>query len=142
MEQEHRAHKLRELVVHSPKAYARLAKLLSETGEEGVLFCLLHSDGSLQPGELAARLDLTSGRIANILRSLESKGLVQRESVDQDGRKMRVFLSESGKRYAARQEEITLSQQQALMEHLGEEDAREMLRLLEKCLRFCESGFF
>ena len=76
MEQEHRAHKLRELVVHSPKAYARLAKLLSETGEEGVLFCLLHSDGSLLPGELAARLDLTSGRIANILRSLESKGLV------------------------------------------------------------------
>ncbi len=138
MEQEYSARKLRELVVHSPKAYARLAKLLSETGEEGVLSCLLHSDGSLLPGELAARLDLTSGRIANILRSLESKGLVQRENVEQDGRKMRVFLSESGKVHAARLEESTLSQHQALLEHLGEEDAREMLRLLEKCLRFYE----
>ena len=139
MEQKHSARKLRELVVHSPKAYARLAKLLSETGEEGVLSCLLHSSGSMLPGELAARLDLTSGRIANILRSLESKGLVQRESVDRDGRKMRVFLSEDGKSYAAQQEVSTISQQQALMEYLGEEDAGEMLRLLEKCLRFYES---
>ncbi len=139
MEQEHRARKLRELVVHSPKAYARLAKLLSETGEEGVLSCLLHSDGSLLPGELAARLDLTSGRIANILRSLEAKGLIQRENVDQDGRKTRVLLSETGKVYAAQLEASTLSQQQALMEHMGEEDAGEMLRLLEKCLRFYEN---
>ena len=139
MEQEHTARKLRELVVHSPKAYARLAKLLSETGEEGVLSCLLHCSGSLLPGELAARLDLTSGRIANILRSLENKGFIQRESVDQDGRKMRVFLSEKGKIYAAHLEESTISQQRALMEHLGEEDACEMLRLLEKCLRFYEN---
>ena len=139
MEQEQSARKLRELVVHSPKAYARLAKLLSETGEEGVLSCLLHSSGSLLPGELAARLDLTSGRIANILRSLENKGLIQRESVDQDGRKMRVFLSENGKVYAAQLEESTIAQQRALMKHLGEEDAGELLRLLEKCLRFYEN---
>ena len=139
MDQAHRARKLRELVVHSPKAYARLARLLSETGEEGVLSCLLHSDGSLLPGELAVKLDLTSGRIANILRSLESKGLIQRENVVQDGRKMRVFLTENGKVRAAQLEDDTLSQQQALMEHLGEEDAGEMLRLLEKCLRFYEN---
>ena len=57
----------------------------------------------------------------------------------QDGRKMRVFLTENGKVRAAQLEDNTLSQQQALMEHLGEEDAGEMLRLLEKCLRFYEN---
>lgn len=139
MEQEHKARKLREIVVHSPKAYARLAKLLSETGEEGVLSCLLHSEGSLLPGELSSRLDLTSGRIANILRSLESKGLILRESVEQDGRKSRVLLSDDGKAHAARLEANTLSQQQDLMDYLGEEDAGEMVRILEKCLRFYEN---
>ena len=81
--------------------YANEIKYVNEmfcvTGENGVLCRLFINGGRLSSGMLAESLSLTSGRIANILKSLERKGLVQRERDADDRRHVIAILTDQGK---------------------------------------------
>ena len=70
--------------------------------------------------------------MANVLRSLEEKGLVTRKHSQADRRRVTVSLTEAGraedKRHKAEFEELA----SAFLAQLGEKDTREMLRILRR----------
>ena len=70
-------------------------------GEHGVIHALACSASPLTPSELATLGHLSSARVANVLRSLEEKGLVTREHSQADRR--RVTVDVEG--YRAKREE-------------------------------------
>ena len=98
-------------------------------GESGVLLSLSKcKDGKLS-GELGEALQLSSGRMSSILKSLENKKMIIRSYDLEDKRNVRVRLTKQGKQQA---EQIDNSNRETiilLLEKLGEKDANELIRL-------------
>ena len=125
MSQAHCAH-LRELYC--------LSEHLVCHGEDGMLLCLWGQEGPLLSGELMEKMGLTTGRVANLLRQMENKGLVRRWQDREDRRRVYVGLTDEGcARAEARYAEMTESHRKVL-EALGEEKALEVLRVIEEYL--------
>ena len=80
-------------------------------------------------GDLADALNLTSGRIANILRQLERKNYVMRTNGRVDRRKVYVALTPEGKRHTEEVYQAILAKYQNLIDAIGEDEAKEYLRL-------------
>lgn len=101
-------------------------------GEHGVIHALACSASPLTPSELATLGHLSSARVANVLRSLEEKGLVTREHSQAGRRRVTVSLTEAGraedKRHKAEFEELASD----FLAQLGERDAQEILRILRR----------
>lgn len=114
----------------------RLLDWLSSRGEPLVLLCLLHEGRPLLSGQVAARSGLTTGRVANILKSLERQEMVTRSPDASDGRRVLVSLTPRGE--AAAQAELgrVRGLRRDLLAYLGEGDADEFVRLLGRCLEY------
>lgn len=104
--------------------------LNSTRGETALLMTLFRTGSPLSPGELADASHVSSARVANILRSLEDKGLVTRSHSESDRRRVEVTLTEAGRADA----EARRSRRQASVAEyfraLGEDDARELVRII------------
>lgn len=101
-------------------------------GESGVLLYLYHISRPLFPGELTEKLGLTTGRIANILRSLEAGGLVQRIPDGQDKRRVQVSLTEEGERVAREKNREAIDFHTRLLGTLTPEEGERFLKVLVK----------
>ena len=103
---------------------------------QGELRVLHHlADGgraAMLPGELSADLSLSSARVAATLRQLEEKGLVSREMSHVDRRKIHVYLTAEGRRYIEKRFEHVVHSTERLVDFLGQEDARELVRILRR----------
>jgi len=76
---------------------------------EGMALCSLNESKTLTSGQLGDMLGITSSNMSKVLRSIESKGLVQRCVGENDRRQMCFSLTDKGKQ---------------LVSGLGCEDAR------------------
>ena len=65
-------------------------------GEMKVLSYIHHENSEMLPGQLSSSLNMTAGRIAGILRSLEKKGYIIRRTDENDRRKVLVSITEKG----------------------------------------------
>lgn len=113
------------------------AKTLDATttsGEDGVLLWLFMQDRAAMAGELARALGLTSGRIANILKKLDEKGMITRTMGTEDKRKVYISLTESGRERIENKKRSEIAQYDAVLSKLGDEDAQEYLRITRKIL--------
>jgi DNA-binding MarR family transcriptional regulator len=63
-----------------------------------VLFCLSSEDGQSQ-NELSKYFNIKAPTLTAILDQLERKGLIERRPDSQDGRKKRIYLSQSGTQF-------------------------------------------
>lgn len=112
--------------LESPEQLAR--------GEGALLrYLALRHDGATA-GELRDAMGVGSGRVANALKSLEAKGLITRSPSEEDGRVVLVYLTQAGRAYIMERYRRLLSWTTMLMEELGEEDSREVLRLAHRLL--------
>ena len=68
----------------------------STRGEEAALFWLSKLETPVSAGELASKLGITSGRIANILSSLDRKKYIERHRSSRDRRQINVALTPAG----------------------------------------------
>ena len=107
-----------------------------EKGEAGVLLCLHQQGDSMLSGELMERMGLTTGRIANILKQMEQKGLIARCHDSGDRRRVYVSLTELGASCAEERLRQMNEAHVRILQNLGEEDAKELVRLMERCLDF------
>lgn len=98
-------------------------------GERRVLQYLHETKNPATPGEMSCFHRLTTARIANILLSLEKKGMIERRPDPDDRRKVMVYLTEAGTREAEKGRQECLSWIRCMLEYLGEDDARELVRL-------------
>ena len=87
-------------------------------------------------GDLTNELQMSTGRIANILKELERKGYILRIQQREDKRKYEVCLTKSGENYSRELYADMVANHRALMEQLGETDGEQLLKLSEKVLRF------
>lgn len=101
-------------------------------GETGILTYLTFIRNNVLSGELTKALKLTSGRIASALKSLEKKGFIVRTVGVDDCRKVVVSATKEGIFHANMQKDKALNDLTAIFDHIGEEDAKEFVRILYK----------
>lgn len=109
-------------------------------GEAAVLgYLTFHGDG-VRAGELTEMLGFGSSRTAAILNALEKKGLARRSPDPDDGRQVLVHVTDEGRASTlARRAEATRITSRFL-EALGEDDARELTRIVAKAARIQEQS--
>lgn len=128
------AEQVTQLCLERFRALYRLSEAVLPKGEDGALLCLREGGRPMLSGELVDRLGLTTGRVANILRQLEQKGLVRRAQDCDDRRRVHVALTDDGQARADERYAALVNAHCDLMDGLGEADSREAARLLERSL--------
>lgn len=122
---------------------ASIGELLSglglHVGQEMVLIELLSEDG-LRSGELAARLGVEPPTATKMLGRLEGSGLVERRRDRDDARCGRVFLTEEGRSLEGPLARVWEENEEKLLAGIGEEERRELHRLLGRVRRNLEIG--
>ena len=108
-------------------------------GEMRVLLYLLAREEKAYPSQLSESLAVTRQRITTILSAMRKKGLIQMEIEEEDRRKMSVTLTDLGRAAAIEKQQYAHRYLGQLVENLGEEDSRELVRLLERCTHIVHS---
>ena len=101
-------------------------------GEVAALRLIRRAGGGTTPSQISGSLGVSRARVANILSCLRKKGYVEMDISATDRRRMDVVLTEAGGR--ALDEKIARSMQACdeFIDALGEEDAAELNRILQK----------
>ena len=100
-------------------------------GEASVLY-LIKENEEVIPSIISESLNISSARVAAALNSLDSKGLITREISGSDRRKIIVKLTPEGKEHAEKQRRDNIEQVKGILMMLGENDAKEYIRILGK----------
>lgn len=117
------------------KDLANVFEQNSTRGEEAALFWLSRLECPVSAGELASRLGITSGRIANILGSLSRKKYIERSRSSRDRRQINVTLTETGAEHIKEVYENARKSHIVLLERMGDTEAKEFLRLMNLAIR-------
>ena len=105
-------------------------------GEYGVLNCLCEHEEGFSASELCGRLHVVPGRMADILKSLEQKQLIERIRTKEDRRVVKAFITEPGRQASKVKREEIRKEYEGLFKILGEKDVRELIRLLKIVLSY------
>lgn len=101
-------------------------------GEQFVLEYLTAHQGMAHPKELSQAMAVSSARIARLLNHMEEKMLIVRRADGHDNRQTIVALTETGQVLGIEQHELTRKMIVEMLEMLGDEDARNFIRILKK----------
>lgn len=101
-------------------------------GEAPVLDCLVDVEGGMNPSILAKRLGYTRSRVTRALNSLEAKGYVERRGDKADRRRVLVYATKAGREHTQRVRAKGVGDLADNLSMLGEHDAHELLRVLER----------
>lgn len=99
-------------------------------GETATLMTLSRAGAPMTPGQLGAHAHVSSARVANILRSLEEKGLVSRAHSAADRRNVEVSLTDAGRAEADRVRAERTQVVARYLSELGTDDAAQLLRIV------------
>lgn len=108
---------------------AKIAK-----GEEALIQYLMTEGDGASANQISKRFGVNTSRVAAILNSLSKKGYVERRVDVVDRRRIHVYITEEGKKYGTKIYDEVLSKISILLELLGENDAREFIRLQRKII--------
>ncbi len=103
-------------------------------GECFVLNHLLFSRQPVSPHALAESLGVSSARIAALLNALEGKGMIVRQSVAGDKRRVLVSITDSGRQKAQNGLDNLRDELGRIFAQLGEADTQEYLRITGRIL--------
>lgn len=107
-------------------------------GEMFIMHYMLQRNDDVLPSEISTAMGVTTARVAMALKSMESKGLIERRADSTDRRKVRVSITEYGKiLIKERHESMARKMEQILME-LGEADAKEYIRIITRMTEISE----
>lgn len=117
------------------KDLANVFEQHSTRGEEAALFWLSKMDPPVSAGVLAEKLGITSGRITNILSSLDRKKYILRRRSTRDRRQINVTLTEAGEDHIRRVYKSAKESHIHLLQSMGREEAAEFIRLMQLAVR-------
>lgn len=104
----------------------------SMQGLPAVMRILFEQDHPISPGELAQRTQVTDARIANVLRVLEERDLIERKASQSDRRRVEVSLTPKGRKMAKERRQKGTRLLVSFLERLGYDDTEELVRLLRR----------
>jgi DNA-binding MarR family transcriptional regulator len=113
----------------------------SMRGEHFVLHYISEYEGNVTPSDISNEMGITSARIAAALNGLEKKGLIIRSIDPQDRRRILIDITDSGKEQVRKHYDKVLSKTTSMLEHLGEEDAKNYIRIMRKIAEFKHEEF-
>ena len=105
-------------------------------GENAVLTYLVRHPAEVHLGELAEKLSLVPGRMTDILKTLEKKGMIRREKDPEDRRRVLVMITPKGIRNVTERREQIRIQYSGLYKALGLDDTVKLIELLAKVNRY------
>ncbi|MCL2862310.1 MAG: MarR family transcriptional regulator [Firmicutes bacterium] len=132
-----------ELAVKSIEIELGLQKLRSKAsfsdelkGELVAMYFIekYRDEGSISPKKLSEEMGVTSAYIANVLNGLEGKGYITREIDKGDRRQIIVQMTKEGKDILQEKKQMFFGKTALLLEKMGEEDAKNYIRIKEKIL--------
>jgi DNA-binding MarR family transcriptional regulator len=98
-------------------------------GEAFVLNCIKECRDGVVPGNISDTAGISSARVAAVLNCLENKSMITREIDSNDRRRIIVKLTQKGTEHAEEQEKRYIEAMENILRLLGEDDAREYVRL-------------
>ena len=104
-------------------------------GELLALNYLVLHENAAYPKELSRGMAVSSARVAALLNHLERQGLIRRAPDPADSRQVIVSLTEAGLMEIRRKREEIIQAAMQILEELGPEDAKALLRIQEKLVR-------
>lgn len=103
-------------------------------GLAAVMRLLNEENRPMSPSELAERAQVTDARIANILRVLQDRGLVERKQSSVDRRRAEITLTEAGVKTCEDGKRVMEYSVANFLTAFGEDNTRELIRLLD-CMK-------
>lgn len=103
-------------------------------GEMGVLACLNFRSDGVSAGELSEYLDVSTGRVAAALNTLEKKNMIRRSRGNTDKRKVIVHITDIGRAAVLKKQQQGILCISKMLQNLGEDDAREFARIMQKII--------
>ncbi len=101
-------------------------------GGLGFVLAYLHDHGGMAfPGEIGQAMGVSTPRVAAILRELEEKGMITREVMPDDRRKVCVTLTDKGKEIVMLKQKRSEQTVRQVVDLLSEEDAGAIPRILD-----------
>ncbi len=101
-----------------------------------VLFCIQKNTDAALPtmkvSEIGKHLHVTSPTVTQLLRGLETNGLIERHSDEQDRRTVGVQLTEKGEMVARQAQDAFTTAMHGLITYLGEAQSEQLVDLLCK----------
>ena len=101
-------------------------------GEAFALFYIKEMSGKIVPSDICGAAGVSSARVAVILNNLEGKGFITRRIDSDDRRKIIVELTPEGAEYAEEEQKRHMEKLIDTLMLLGEEDAKELVRITGK----------
>lgn len=101
-------------------------------GENLMLALLTELGGKATPGELIHYTDFTAARLTAISKQLEAKGFVTRNKNKEDRRSTVIEITSDGMAQFVELKKEILKNVTVLVEKLGEKDAEDFLRLMNR----------
>lgn len=105
-----------------------------------MMLSIIEAHGEVvRPGMLAACSHATPGAVSQTLKSLEEKGLIVRRRGEGDSRSVTISLTDAGHEFEKEGRRLYDERFMHMLEFLGEDDAREFVRIVNRMLEFEES---
>lgn len=98
--------------------------------------------GEIATGDIVSALDMTGGRVAGILRSLEKKGFISRRTDENDRRRIMVSPTYAGSDYVENGRELLRRRLSAIINAMGSESAENFIRSMEEFVNACRKADF
>ena len=100
-----------------------------------ILHYLMRYEDGVQPIEISEALGISTARVAAALNNLEKKGLIVRDKDPADKRRTLVCLTQTGRDTEKKLGRFVKGSLTEVLESLGEEDATEFVRIVERILK-------
>lgn len=84
------------------------------------------------PKAISEELSITQARVTKVLNTLARDGFITRETDPIDRRRVIVKITDKGREKGLKEREIFINKAAKLFEALGEEDARQYVRIMGK----------
>lgn len=138
-------HKLAEdlfetMMKSAPKPWVKNLEEVSH-GEKAVLGYLIFKKNNVSAGELSEEFQVSTARIAAVLKMLEKKEHIERRPSEEDGRKIVVSVTDEGRKMILAKREKMIENLTSLVEELGEEDTLEYIRIQKKVADIMKNKF-
>lgn len=86
----------------------------------------------IDSSDISNAMGATSARIAAALNSLEKKGLILRRIDAEDRRRILIDLTDAGREHVHKQNQMMMNFVTNMLKYLGEDDAKEYIRIMKK----------
>lgn len=104
-------------------------------------YVLLNIDPEGTPStSLGPKMGMEPTSLSRILKHLEEEGLISREKDKNDGRIIRIKLTNAGKKMRNVSRDTVIRFNQAMSEHLSAKDLRDFRRVMSKINRTLSEG--